>query len=157
MLRNWRQLPQIPLRITVGGALIYHSAPMLFTYAGHQNFEYMLQQVGLPMPSASAWMVALIEFLGGLALVLGFAVGSVGIVLIVELLTRISVIYFRGHGFPVPLPGQAPLPDYEMNLLYIGGMIPLLFSGSGLCSIEHFRMRRAAARAAGKTSRYAAA
>ena len=137
-----RQLPQVPLRIAVGGALIYHSAPFLFTSAGHANFAYMLNQVGLPVPGLTAWMVALLEFAGGVALVLGFLTDFAAVLVGFEISTRLLVIWLRGKGFPTPLPGEPPLPGYELNLQYLAGMIAVLIAGPGLYS---FDMRRAKA------------
>jgi len=138
--RNWMQLPQVPLRAGVGGALLYHSAPMVFTAAGHANFAYMLGEVGLPFPDLSAWGVALLELAGSLALIAGAFVVFTSAVVSLEILVRISTIYLLGRGFPAPMPGQSPLPDYELNLMYIAGMVALIIGGSGYFSYDWARL-----------------
>lgn len=137
-----RQLPQVPLRIAVGVALMYHSA-LFLTAAGHANFVHMLTQVQLPAPGVMAWMVALLEFAGGLFLILGFATDIAAALLILEIGTRILVIWIRGQGFPTPLPGGQPLPGYELNLQYLAGMIALLIAGPGLYSFGRRSRQRA--------------
>lgn len=138
--RNWMQLPQVFLRVGIGVALLWHSAPMVLTTMGHENFAYMLGEVGLPFPDLSAWGVGLLEFAGGLALILGFQVTPVSIVVSFEILTRIITIYLLGRGFPAPLPGQPALPDYELNLMYVGGMVALIIAGAGYYSFDWMRL-----------------
>jgi putative oxidoreductase len=134
--RNWMQLPQIPLRIGVGLALLWHSAPMVLTAAGHENFTHMLGEVGLPFPGPNAWAVASLELAGGLALILGFQVTLASILVSLEILVRIVTIYLLGRGFPTPLPGQPALPDYELNLMYVAGMTALVIAGAGYYSFD---------------------
>lgn len=149
MLRDVRQWPQIPLRVTVGMALLYHSAPWVFTSTGHANFTHMLKTVGLPLPGLSAWAVGLLEVFGGLALVIGAFVPPVAKVLAIEIVVRITFIFLKGHGFPAPLPGESPLPGYETNLLYVGSLIALAIAGAGRCSVD-WRRRLKAAESSGK-------
>ena len=138
--RNWMQLPQIFLRVGIGAALLWHSAPMALTAMGHKNFAYMLGEVGLPFPDLGAWGVALLELAGGLALILGFQVTLASIVVSFEILTRIITIYLLGRGFPAPLPGQPALPGYELNLMYIAGMFALVIAGAGYYSFDWMQL-----------------
>jgi putative oxidoreductase len=134
--RNWMQLPQVPLRLGIGFALAWHSAPMALTAQGHSNFKYMLGQVGLPFPGLSAWGVAWLELVGSLALIFGAHVVLASVVVSLEILTRIGSIFLLGRGFPVPLPGQPPLPNYELNLMYVAGMVALTIGGAGYFSYD---------------------
>jgi putative oxidoreductase len=134
--RHRNQLPQIPLRVGVGGALLYHSAPMVLTADGHANFTHMLEEVGLPLPDLSAWGVGGLELAGSLALIAGAFVVFTSVVVSLEILVRIATIYLLGRGFPPPLQGQPPLPDYELNLLYVAGMAALVIAGAGRFSLD---------------------
>jgi len=134
------QLPQIPLRAGVGGALLYHSAPMVFTASGHANYAYMLGEVGLPFPDLSAWGVALLELAGSLALIAGAFTVLAAAVVSFEILFRVSTIYLLGKGFPAPLAGEPPLPGYELTLMYIGGMVALIIAGAGYFSYDWMRL-----------------
>jgi putative oxidoreductase len=146
--RNWVHLPQVPLRIGVGGALLYHSAPTVLTAEGHANFRTMLGEVGVPFPGLSAWSVGSLELAGGLALIAGAFVVLASMVVSLEILVRISTIYLLGRGFPAPLAGQPPLPDYELNLMYVAGMAALAIAGAGYFSLD-WKCRRARAEAGG--------
>jgi putative oxidoreductase len=135
MLRDWTQWPQVPLRIGVGLCLIYDSAPWVFTRAGHDNFTHMLDTVGLPLPWLMAWGVGLLEFFGGVALVLGAFMNVVSLLLAVEIATRLIGFWVSG-GVPAPLPGQRPINGYEQNLMYIAALLVLYIAGAGRPSVD---------------------
>src|SRR4029077_6581514 len=120
------QVPQVPVRLGVGLCLMYDSYLLTFAPSGHANFAYMLTEVGLPAPELNAWAVGLLEFFGGLALVLGLFVEIVALVIALEILVRVSVICLQGKGFPQPLPGESPLSGYEMNLIYVACFVALI-------------------------------
>ena len=142
------QLPQIPLRLGVGGALLYHCAPMVLTSEGHANFKHMLEEVGLPLPGLGAWGVGFLELAGGLALIVGAFVVLASVFVSLEILVRIATIFLLGRGFPAPLVGQPPLPGYELNLLYVAGMAGLAIAGAGYFSLD-WKCRRARAQTGG--------
>jgi putative oxidoreductase len=142
MLKNLSQWPQVPVRIGVGICLMYDGYRFTFARGGHANFVHMLETVGLPAPEMSAWAVGLLELFGGLALLLGAFVGIVSVVLALEILMRVGVIWLEGKGFPQPLPGQPPLPNYEMNLMYEASLVALIIAGAGRFSIDRYRVLR---------------
>lgn len=146
MLRDVSEWPQLVIRPVVGIGLIYHAGPMLFTTIGHDNFVHMLNQVGLPWPEVTAYLVAGLELVSGLAVLVGAFAALFSLLAALELLTRITGIYLSGRGFPSPLPGQPPLPDYETNLLYIGLLVALAIAGAGLYSVDWWRQRSPARR-----------
>jgi len=75
--------------------------------------------------------------------VVGFATEIGGVLLILEVASRISVIGLRGEGFPAPLSGYSPLPGYELNLQFIAGLIAILIAGPGLYSFDRRRTQSA--------------
>ena len=46
-------------------------------------------------------------------------------------------IFVIGKGFPPPLPGQMPLPDYETNLFYILFLTSLVIAGGGKYALDN--------------------
>ena len=79
----------------------------------------MVSQIGLPLPGFFAWLVALIEFVGGILLVAGVFVQYTSILLaIVILVSLISVKKF-----------QLPVSDPDIALL--GSLIALYTLGPG--------------------------
>jgi putative oxidoreductase len=137
MLRDVTQTPQLAIRAAAGVGLIYHSAPVLFTPAGYTNFVHQLAWVGLPWPELSAASVASLEFVGGLCVLLGAFTVFASVLVALELSTRVLTIFVIGKGFPPPLPGQMPLPDYETNLFYILFLVSLVIAGGGKYALDN--------------------
>jgi uncharacterized membrane protein YphA (DoxX/SURF4 family) len=137
MLRDMTQTPQLAIRIAAGGGLIYHSAPIIFTSGGYANFVHQLSAVGLPWPELSAAGVGSLEFVGGLCVLFGAFTVFASVLLALELSTRVITIFLIGKGFPPPLPGQMPLPDYETNLFYILFLTALAIAGGGKYALDN--------------------
>jgi putative oxidoreductase len=137
MLRDISQTPQLAIRLAAGGGLIYHSAPIVFTQAGYANFVHQLTEVGLPWPELSAASVGSLELVGGLCVLLGAFTVFASLLVALELSTRVLTIFVIGKGFPPPLPGQMPLPDYETNLFYILFLTALVIAGGGKYALDN--------------------
>jgi len=113
----------LPLRLTIGLAFAIKGWQVLFVeLTQRSNF---FAQVGLPFPFLLALIFGAVEFLGGGLLLLGGYVRSAGILLVtIEIITIWPVHIERGF-----IPGSA------LNLLLIGGLISLIFSGPGRLSL----------------------
>ncbi len=138
-LRRWWP---IPLRILLGCAFIYHGLPKLFSAAGHRGFEGMLGHMHVPVPAFTAWLVAVVEVFGGLALLLGAVVTLATVLLVVEMVVAMFLVHWP-HGFAVVnITGMTPqgptfgMPGIEGNLLYIAGLLALLIGGAGPLSVD---------------------
>lgn len=114
--------------------------------AGPQKFASMLQTIGVPAPSLMVWMTALVECFGGLAVLAGTFIPIVSIPL---------DHHARGdvHGFSsiklMGISGSGPqfgTPGYEVNLLYIAGLLTLVLGGTGSFSVDRLLARRKAHR-----------
>jgi putative oxidoreductase len=130
----------LPLRVVLGIAFLSHGLPKLG--AGHAGFVGMLQQIGFPAPGFFAWVATLLEILGGLALIAGAFVSVAAVLLIVEMLVAMFTVHLP-HGFSfVNITGMTPqgpqfgMPGVEVNLLYIAGLLSLLFGGPGPYSVD---------------------
>jgi putative oxidoreductase len=125
----------LPLRVVFGGFLMYAGGRKLFLTEGHANIVHILKQLGVPFANFMGWIVGLIEFGGGLSLLLGFCTRKVAAINIVNLLANVLLAAIRG-GYPQPLPGQQPLPDTLSSMLGIGGLVSLYMSGAGAPSVD---------------------
>ena len=112
---------------------------------GTAGFEKLLAQTGVPFPHINAWIVPFTELLGGLALLLGLLVTVVSIPLIITMAVAMFTVQIN-YGFSsiktIGLTPAGPVfgpPGYEINLLYIAGLISLLITGAGKYSIDHLR------------------
>jgi putative oxidoreductase len=140
----------LPLRLIMGFGFLVHG--LAKWNRGPANFGKLLAQIGTPMPVATAWVVTLLEIAGGAALLVGLFVTIVSIPLIISMLVAMFTVHLR-YGFSsintIGLSPDGPRfgpPGYEVNLLYIGGLLALMIVGSGRLSLDHWLSRRRAAR-----------
>src|SRR5262247_2953145 len=115
---------------------------------GPAVFAELLKQAHLPLPLANAWLVTLLEIFGGLALLIGAFVAIVSVPLIFSMLGAMITVNFR-YGFSAvktigltPDGPQFGPPGYEINLLYIAGLVALILGGAGPLSLDALRSRR---------------
>jgi putative oxidoreductase len=132
----------IPLRVILGIAFMVHGAPKLFSGQGHQQFQGMLGQLGVPAPQLMSWVVGIVEFFGGLALVVGAFTWIAAALLIVNMIFAMLLVHLpQGFSF-IQIKGmsdQGPvfgMPGYEVNLLYIAGLLALFIGGPGPLSVD---------------------
>ena len=142
----WRQWAPLPLRLVIGYGFLAHGWAKLSR--GPEGFAKLLEQIGAPLPQAAAWVSTFIEILGGLAILAGAFVAAVSIPLIVMMLVAMFTVHLR-YGFSaintIGLTADGPQfgpPGYEVNLLYIAGLLALILGGAGPLSIDRLFARR---------------
>jgi putative oxidoreductase len=152
---TWADWAPLPLRLILGFGFIYHGWEKLAD--GTEGFQMMLGMIGIPGGAATAWFVALLEFFGGLALIAGALVPFVAVLLIGNMLVAAVTVHLP-HGFSfMNMTGMGPdgpqfgMPGYEINLLYIAGLLALILGGAGAYSID--RVRRTGSAAPNRTDR----
>ena len=93
---------------------------------------------GIPLAALAVWIVAIVEFFGGIALVAGFytryAAALIGIVALVAIFTVHLGTPFYGD--------QVANAMFERALLALAACISLLFSGPGHASIDSKQGRK---------------
>lgn len=153
MLNLWRKEPWgdlalLPLRLIIGFGFMAHGYAKLS--AGPQKFAGMLQTIGVPAPGLMAWMTALVEFFGGLAVLAGAFIPIVSIPLAIIMLVAMFTIHL-GYGFSsiklMGITGSGPqfgTPGYETNLLYLAGLLTLVLGGAGPFSVDRILARQKA-------------
>jgi len=143
---KWRRWIPVPLRIILGAGFMVHGWAKLSR--GPAAFAELLKQAHVPLPLANAWLVTLLEIFGGLALLMGAFVAIVSVPLILSMLGAMFTVNIK-YGFSavntIGLTAQGPKfgpPGYEINLLYIAGLVALILGGAGPLSIDALRSRR---------------
>ena len=145
---NWNSLAPLPLRLMLGFGFIYHGFPKLFTTAGRDNFVRMLEGIRVPVPEIAAGVVGIVEFFGGLALILGAFVTITAALLLINMIVAMVMVHLP-HGFSfLNITGTTDagatfgMPGYEVNLLYMAGLLTLIISGAGVLSVDGLRKSR---------------
>jgi putative oxidoreductase len=115
---------------------------------GPEEFGKLLQIIGVPLPQFSAWAVTLLELFGGLAIFVGAFVAVVSVPLVISMLVATFKVQLQ-YGFSsvntIGLTEAGPVfgpPGYEVNLLYIAGLLVLVLGGPGPWSVDHWLARR---------------
>src|SRR5215470_11040132 len=142
----WRQWAPLPLRLVIGYGFMAHGWAKLSR--GPAGFAKLLAQIGAPLPEPTAWAATLLELLGGFAILLGAFVSLVSVPLIAMMLVAMFKIHLR-YGFSaintVGLTPDGPRfgpPGYEVNLLYVAGLLTLILAGAGALSLDRWRLER---------------
>jgi putative oxidoreductase len=148
-MSDFRDRPRwapLPLRLAIGFGFAAHGWAKLSR--GPAGFAALIHQLGMPFPAATAWTVTLLELFGGLAILAGAFVAVVSLPLIATMLFAMAKVHWR-YGFSaiktIGLTPDGPLfgpPGYEVNLLYIGGLLALMLGGAGALSLDAWRARQ---------------
>ena len=140
--RRWAMLP---LRLVIAYGFMVHGWAKLSR--GPEGFARLLDHIGAPLPLATAWASTLIELVGGLAILAGAFVSVVSVPLVIMMLVALFTVHWR-YGFSaintIGLTADGPQfgpPGYEVNLLYIAGLLVLSLEGAGPLSIDRLRRR----------------
>ena len=125
------------LRLSLGILFIPHGLAKLKNPAGFAGF---LQQLHVPAPTLFAWIVALLEVVGGALLIVGLLTRVVGLGLAVEMLVAILAVKIGRAHAPFTSSGQTSGWEFEFILLAVG--LALAFLGTGMYGVDHALRRR---------------
>jgi putative oxidoreductase len=125
----------LSLRLAIGLGLLLHGGIKLFAAGGHANIAYLIGQLGVPFADVMGWVVGVVEFGGGLGILLGVWFKPATIANIVNLGGLLMLGAIAG-GIPAPLPGGDPLPSFEEAFLILAGVVSLLLSGPGRFALK---------------------
>lgn len=136
-MRHWNEWAPLPLRLVLGSGFVYHGFPKLFSTVGHDKFVGMLQSIGVPAPDTMAWVIGIVEAGGGLALILGAWVAISAALLTIDMLVAMWTVHLLHSFSSTNITGVTEAsptfgtPGYEVNLLYIAGLLALFLGGAG--------------------------
>jgi putative oxidoreductase len=144
VMRGWKAVGPawalLRLRLIIGYGFLAHG--LAKWGRGPANFGKLLHQIGTPLPVATAWVVTLLEVFGGLAIIAGVLVAIVSVPLIISMVVAMATVQIH-YGFSsvntIGLTPSGPVfgpPGYEINLLYIAGLLALAFAGPTVLSLD---------------------
>jgi putative oxidoreductase len=123
-----RDLALLVARVAVGIVFLAHGWQKLNTF-GVDGTSAAFAQMGVPLPTASAWFAALVETLGGAALIVGAAVPLVGLLLIADMAGAYLFVH-AGHGLFLDKNG------YEFVLTLAAASLVFAVVGPGRYSVD---------------------
>lgn len=141
-LKRWAL---VPLRLMVGFGFAAHGYAKLAR--GPEHFATILAALGVPAPHFTAWVTALLELAGGIAIMAGLFVPLVAAPLAVIMGTAIATVHLP-YGFSsirlmaVTAAGAVFGPiGYELPLLYLVALLTLALAGPTPFSLDGWRGR----------------
>lgn len=127
-LNRLRPMAPLVLRVVIGGLFIRHGIDKFD--AGISMVEGMFEMWGVPAPGITAPLVAIVEIVGGLALVLGIMTRPVAGVLSVVMVG--ALIYVKADTGLIPMDAAGA----EVDLAYLAGLLALMAIGPGPYSVD---------------------
>ncbi|MBI2655148.1 DoxX family protein [Candidatus Woesearchaeota archaeon] len=115
------------LRVVLGVIFLYHGYLKLFVAGGFTGTVNFLASLGVPVPLYSALAVSVVEFAGGLFLILGVVTRWSSVLLLANMLVALFLVHLK-NGLLVSNGG------YEFVLVLIAGLVVVLASGAGKLS-----------------------
>ncbi|HWQ36638.1 MAG TPA: DoxX family protein [Blastocatellia bacterium] len=136
IMNRYASYAPLALRIVVGVVFAMHGAQKLFGAFGGPGIDgtaQFFEQTGIVPGVFWAWVVGLVEFCGGLALLLGACTRYAASLLAIIMLVAIFAVHLS-HGFFLP-------QGSEYALTLFGANLTLLFSGAGELALDPFLKR----------------
>jgi len=118
------------LRVVVGIVFVVHGAQKLFVF-GIGGVTQGFAQMHIPLPMVAAPVVAIVEFVGGIALVVGIFTRIAAILIAIDMVGAILFVHGR-NGFFLPM-------GFEFAFALMGACVALAVGGAGEYSVDNRR------------------
>jgi putative oxidoreductase len=136
VMNRYASYAPLALRIVVGVIFLMHGAQKLFGAFGGGGIAgtaQFFEQAGIAPGVFWAWVAGLVEFFGGLALLLGAWTRYAALLLAAQMLVAIFAVHLR-HGFFLP-------QGFEYALALFGASVTLLLGGVGEVALDPYLSR----------------
>ncbi|WP_442597685.1 DoxX family protein [Neobacillus sp. D3-1R] len=131
LLKN--EIGALILRVTLGALFLVHGVVKF--QGGIENIVGWFSSIGLP--GFMAYAVALIEIIGGIALIVGLGTRIVSTILSLLMIGAILKVKLS-----VGLLGNGQMAGYELDLGFLAMAVYLLISGSKLLSVDQLFVKK---------------
>lgn len=125
-LSAYHDFSPLIIRLALGIILVRHGWPKLKSES-LKNFSSWLGRIGFPLPIFWAVSVAIIEFFGGIALIIGLMTFWVALFVAIQFLVIIFIVN-KSKFFA----------EKEFDILILSASLALIISGSGFISLDYF-------------------
>lgn len=119
----------LALRLALGVVLTYHGLQKIGEVSGFAGF---VESLGIPAPTLIAYVVTYLEFLGGIALIIGLATRYVAALFVVEMVFTIVLVKLD-VGLIAPDGAGA---GAELDTLILATALSLVFTGARRWSVD---------------------
>ena len=126
--KNYNEWSLALLRVVLGVIFLYHGYLKLFVAGGFTGTVNFLTSLGIPLPLYSALLVSVVEFAGGLFLILGIITKWSSVLLLADMLVALFVVHFK-NGLLISKGG------YEFVLVLAAGLVVVLANSAGKLSL----------------------
>lgn len=130
---KWGPFALLVLRVVAGVIFAYHG--YLKLSGGVDGFGGLLDGLGVPLPLFFAWVVTLVELVGGILLILGLLTHLFSKLLAIDMLVAVLLVHAK-NGLLVQNGGA------EFALLLLAVMIALMTLGAGPWSLDASLMKK---------------
>ena len=137
--RKWEWLPILVARFSLGLFFAVSGYNKLFVPEKHADLIHLMADIGMPFPEFTALFLAVVEFFGGLMLMVGFLSSIVCIALSIAMVVAIATVEIE-HVIP---KGIGPL-DWMSWFLYLPQVMYIILfgwlitTGPGKLSIDYW-------------------
>jgi putative oxidoreductase len=121
------------LRVVVGVVFFMHGYQKVFTF-GHAGMSDAFSHMGVPAPAITSFLITWLEFLGGIALIVGLLTRLAALGFIVDMGGAILIVHIK-HGFFAPMGVEFPLVLLACNVAFA-------IAGAGRFSLDALIARR---------------
>ena len=137
VLGTYPSWSHLVVRVGLGVVFVAHGAQKVLGWFGGPGLRATINAFkGLGVPPAASALAAFIEFLGGLALLVGFLTRPAAVGIIVVMLVAIAKVH-RQHGFFINFAGTPGKGHgFEFNFALIAMALSIVIGGAGVLSID---------------------
>jgi putative oxidoreductase len=118
------------LRVTVGAALVAHGVPKVKGGWGKQAGQWI---ASMGVPPFAATLVTLLEFFGGLFLIVGLLVPLVAAFFVIQFA---AIMVMKASKMKAGFMGAGGKPGFEIDFTYLMLSLAILLLGSGAFSLD---------------------
>lgn len=129
-----RDLALLVARLGLGVILIAHGWQKL-SDQGLAGTAAGFGQMGVPLPTVSAYYATFVELVGGVALILGLALPLVGLLVALDMAGALVLVHLPNGLF-------ASEGGFELVLAIGVGAVAIAAAGSGRLGLDHYLLRR---------------
>src|ERR1700722_12331567 len=115
-------------RLLMSSLFIWAGYTKLFVFGPTGKSKYFAS-VHIPIPDIAAWVVIIIEIIGGLMILVGYQTRWVALALAIFCL-------ITGFGVHLPVGDQANMTNFYKNLAMAGGFLYVFAAGAGALSVD---------------------